>query len=107
MEVEFSAGTRGPIFSITFRNDARHTIYVAQQRPCTGRRGAFEAGERVVVRFGFPNWLGASSYAPDAGRSGAGARRCRLDPGARRRDPDRGGPALERAASRTSHMTSR
>jgi hypothetical protein len=63
-----------PVFAITLRNDAQHTIYTArsdQHRPT----GAFAAGDRFVVTFGFENWLAPSRYSlsPSIARAGAGA----------------------------------
>ena len=61
MDVEFLDAVEDPVFSITFRNDVRHTIYVARSDR-EGPSGAFAAGERATVRFRFPNWLGPSVY---------------------------------------------
>ena len=58
MEVEFTDPVEDPIFSINFRNDVRHTIYVAR----SDVSGRFAAGDRASVRFRFPNWLGPSIY---------------------------------------------
>jgi ABC-type polysaccharide/polyol phosphate transport system ATPase subunit len=61
MEVQFVDPIEDPVFAITFRNDVRHTIYVARSdfdKPT----GSFVAGERVTVRFSFPNWLAHSTY---------------------------------------------
>jgi ABC-type polysaccharide/polyol phosphate transport system ATPase subunit len=61
MEVEFHDAVENPIFSINFRNDVRHTIYVARSdrdQPT----GSFASGDRATVRFRFPNWLGPSIY---------------------------------------------
>jgi ABC-type polysaccharide/polyol phosphate transport system ATPase subunit len=61
MEVEFIDPVDDPVFSITFRNDVRHTIYVARS-DLDATTGSFSAGERVTVRFRFPNWLAHSTY---------------------------------------------
>jgi ABC-type polysaccharide/polyol phosphate transport system ATPase subunit len=61
IEVEFLDPIVDPIFSMTFRNDVRHTIYVARS-DSAGPMGAFAAGERSTVRFRFPNWLAQSTY---------------------------------------------
>jgi ABC-type polysaccharide/polyol phosphate transport system ATPase subunit len=61
MEVEFLDPIVDPIFSMTFRNDVRHTIYVARS-DSAGAMGEFAAGERSTVRFSFPNWLAQSTY---------------------------------------------
>jgi ABC-type polysaccharide/polyol phosphate transport system ATPase subunit len=60
-EVEFEAPVEDPLLAVTFRNDVRHTIFIAtsarHQQP-----GGFAAGERATVRFGFENWLAPSRY---------------------------------------------
>jgi ABC-type polysaccharide/polyol phosphate transport system ATPase subunit len=61
MEVEFSEEAVDPVFAIAFRNEVRHTIYVARS-DAAGATGAFAAGQRSTVRLGFPNWLAASAY---------------------------------------------
>ena len=60
VEVEFLDLTEDPRFSVAFRNDVRHTIFVASSDE-SGPAGTFGAGERATVRFRFPNWLGAST----------------------------------------------
>jgi ABC-type polysaccharide/polyol phosphate transport system ATPase subunit len=61
LEVEFVDRIVDPIFSVTFRNDVRHTIYVARS-DSAGPTGEFAAGERSTIRFHFPNWLAQSTY---------------------------------------------
>ncbi|NLT06260.1 MAG: ABC transporter ATP-binding protein [Solirubrobacterales bacterium] len=61
MEVEFVDPVDDPVFTITFRNDVRHTIYVARSDRISAS-GKFAAGDRVTVRFDFPNWLAQSVY---------------------------------------------
>jgi ABC-type polysaccharide/polyol phosphate transport system ATPase subunit len=61
MEVELLDPILDPVFAITFRNDVRHTIFVARS-DAAGPMGPFAAGERAVVRFRFPNWLAQSAY---------------------------------------------
>ena len=60
-EVEFARRVENPLFAITFRNDVRHTIFVATSSK-HGSMGNFDAGERVTVRFEFPNWLAPTRY---------------------------------------------
>ena len=50
-----------PLFAITFRNDVRHTIFVATSSK-HGEMGLFEKGIRATVRFEFPNWLAPARY---------------------------------------------
>jgi ABC-type polysaccharide/polyol phosphate transport system ATPase subunit len=61
MEVELIDAIEDPIFEMTFRNDLRHTIYVATSET-SGPTGSFRAGERATVSFRFPNWLAHSIY---------------------------------------------
>jgi ABC-type sulfate/molybdate transport systems ATPase subunit len=60
-EVEFERTVENPTFAITFRNDVRHTIFVATSTK-HGPTGTFEAGSRVTVRFEFANWLAPTRY---------------------------------------------
>jgi ABC-type polysaccharide/polyol phosphate transport system ATPase subunit len=60
IEVEFLQPVEYPYFTLTFRNEVRHSIFVATTSgtaPTT-----FESGERAVVRFAFDNWLAPSRY---------------------------------------------
>ena len=61
LEAEFERAVEDPVFAITFRNDVRHTIFVATSAK-HGAMGAFRGGERVKVRFEFPNWLAPTRY---------------------------------------------
>jgi ABC-2 type transport system ATP-binding protein/lipopolysaccharide transport system ATP-binding protein len=60
-DVEFGRALENPTFAVTFRNDVRHTIFVATSSK-HGRMGQFEPGARATVRFEFPNWLAPSRY---------------------------------------------
>jgi ABC-type polysaccharide/polyol phosphate transport system ATPase subunit len=61
MEVEFIQPIENPVFFVTFRNEVRHTIFVATSLS-RGPTGTCEPGERVNVRFMFDNWLAPSRY---------------------------------------------
>jgi hypothetical protein len=61
MDLEFDDAIQDPVFAITFRNDVRHTIFVARS-DTSGPTGSFGAGKRSTVRFAFVNWLAASKY---------------------------------------------
>jgi ABC-type polysaccharide/polyol phosphate transport system ATPase subunit len=61
MEVEFRRPVAFPIFTVTFRNDVRHTIFRATSVP-HAPPGEFKTGERATVRFAFENLLGPSQY---------------------------------------------
>ncbi len=60
-EVEFTQTVEEPLFAITFRNDVRHTIFVATSAH-HGPQERFEAGERASVSFEFANWLAPTRY---------------------------------------------
>jgi ABC-type polysaccharide/polyol phosphate transport system ATPase subunit len=60
-DVEFDQAVDDPLFAITFRNDVRHTIFVATSSK-HGQMGRFERGARATVRFEFPNWLAPTRY---------------------------------------------
>jgi ABC-type polysaccharide/polyol phosphate transport system ATPase subunit len=60
-EAEFEIAVEDPVFAITFRNDVRHTIFVATSAK-HGPTGAFRAGERVKVSLEFSNWLAPTRY---------------------------------------------
>ena len=61
MTVEFDRDCDDPAFGITFRNDVRHTIFVARSDR-EGPSGRFTAGQAATLRFGFDNWLAPSRY---------------------------------------------
>jgi ABC-type polysaccharide/polyol phosphate transport system ATPase subunit len=61
VELEFVSDVEDPELTITFRNDVRHTIFVATTARHPGL-GRFHAGERAIVRLGFENWLAPSRY---------------------------------------------
>ena len=56
------AGSRTRCFAITFRNDVRHTIFVADQREARADGPLRAPASAVTVRFEFPNWLAPSRY---------------------------------------------
>jgi len=60
-DVEFERAVDDPLFAVTFRNDVRHTIFVATSSK-HGVMGSVQAGDRVTVRFEFPNWLAPTRY---------------------------------------------
>ena len=61
LDAEFREAVENPIFTISFRNEVRHTIFVATTSP-HGPLGRFEAGESVTVRLSFDNWLAPARY---------------------------------------------
>jgi ABC-type polysaccharide/polyol phosphate transport system ATPase subunit len=61
MELEFRRPVAFPVFTMTFRNDMRHTIFRATSMPHPAP-GEFRAGDRATVRFSFQNLLAPSHY---------------------------------------------
>jgi ABC-type polysaccharide/polyol phosphate transport system ATPase subunit len=66
LQVAFSENVANPDFTITFRNESRHTIYVATTQTLGSASGDFVAGEPVTLRFGFVNRLAPSRYTISA-----------------------------------------
>jgi ABC-type polysaccharide/polyol phosphate transport system ATPase subunit len=62
VRLAFSRDLEDPNFTLTFRNDARHTIFVASTQTLDEPTGRFEAGECTTLRFGFVNRLAPSRY---------------------------------------------
>jgi ABC-2 type transport system ATP-binding protein len=72
IEVEFHATVENPVFAVTLRNEARHTIFAAStefEQPLTG---SFAASESTLVRIDVENWLAPSLYTatPSIARAG-------------------------------------
>ena len=61
VEAEFRKALGDPVFAISFRNDMRHTIFVATT-VTHGPLGRFDAGEIVTMRLSFENWLAPGRY---------------------------------------------
>jgi Wzt C-terminal domain len=61
MEVEFQEAAEHPHFFLFFRNEVRHTVFVATT-VTHGYTGTFEAGERVTIQFSFENLLAPNRY---------------------------------------------
>ena len=72
-EIAFHHPLKEPIFALTLRNDARHTIF-ATDSTLHGSTGSYEADETVVVRVRVENHLAASTYtaSPSIAHSGTG-----------------------------------
>lgn len=75
MEVEFNATVEDPIFTATLRNLAGTKVYSASSEPDQRETGTFRAGERVITRLRYDNWLAAGRYVIEASiaRRGTGA----------------------------------
>lgn len=74
VEVRFVRALEDPIFGITLRNDAGHTVFATTTALEHGSTGRFEAGQNAVVRVRFENWLTPSRYTvtPSLARNGRG-----------------------------------
>jgi ABC-type polysaccharide/polyol phosphate transport system ATPase subunit len=61
LEAEIREPVDNPIFTVAFRNEMQHTIFVATTST-HGQLGRFEAGEVVSIGFTFQNWLAPARY---------------------------------------------
>jgi energy-coupling factor transporter ATP-binding protein EcfA2 len=75
VEVRFNEAIVDPIFGVTLRNDAGMTMFAITSAHEMGSTGAFKAGQEVVTRLRFDNWLANSRYSvtPSVARNGFGA----------------------------------
>ncbi len=75
MEVTFHAPLEDPIFAFNLLNEPRHTVFATTSEWSDGPSGPFAAGETVVVRVRFDNWLAPMRYTftPSVARAGLGA----------------------------------
>ncbi len=72
LEIRFHADIENPIFAIVLRNDAGHGVFAASTVVDPAATGRFAAGEEVVVRMRFENWLGPGRYRLTASVARAG-----------------------------------
>ncbi|HEY6780654.1 MAG TPA: ABC transporter ATP-binding protein [Thermoleophilaceae bacterium] len=74
-ELRFNAVVDDPVFGLSLRNDAGHTVFATSTQWDTPETGRFEAGETVVVRIKVPAWFAPSRYraTPSLARPGGGA----------------------------------
>jgi ABC-type polysaccharide/polyol phosphate transport system ATPase subunit len=61
LEVEFLRPVERAMFAMTFRNDIRHTVFVAHSGGSV-ESASYAPGDRATVRFSFENLLGPSRY---------------------------------------------
>jgi ABC-type polysaccharide/polyol phosphate transport system ATPase subunit len=75
VEVRFNETIVDPIFGVTLRNDAGMTMFAITTAHGMGSTGEFKAGQEVVSRLRFDNWLANSRYSvtPSVARHGFGA----------------------------------
>jgi ABC-type polysaccharide/polyol phosphate transport system ATPase subunit len=62
VRVAFAEDVENPDFTITFRNETRHTIFAATTQTLGEPTGSFGASEPVTVRMSFTNRLAPSRY---------------------------------------------
>jgi len=74
MEARFHAPMDEPIFAFHLRNEPRHTVFATSTLWRGERVGSFAAGETVIVRVRFENWLAPNRYtvSPSIARAGTG-----------------------------------
>lgn len=72
MDVFFHADIDEPIFAVSLRNSPRHTVFATSTRWQEQSTGHFSAGDSVLVRISFDNWLAPSRYdaTPSVARAG-------------------------------------
>ena len=61
--LRFNAAVTDPIFALSLRNDAGHTVFATDTSSGHGPTGSFAAGATTVVRMRFENWLTAGRYS--------------------------------------------
>jgi ABC-type polysaccharide/polyol phosphate transport system ATPase subunit len=73
-EIRFNEDMTDPIFGATLRNEVGATVFATSTADGHGPTGRFCAGDAVVVRLAFENWLTASNYTvtPSVAREGMG-----------------------------------
>lgn len=75
LEARFAEAVEDPVFAFALRNETGATIFAMSSDVTMGPTGRFDAGERIVVRMLFHNWLMPSGYqvTPSIARAGLGA----------------------------------
>jgi len=74
-ELRFHQAIVDPVFALTLRNDAGHTVFATSTQWMDSATGRFEAGEVATMRVGVAAWFAASRYraTPSVARAGSGA----------------------------------
>jgi ABC-2 type transport system ATP-binding protein len=74
-ELRFHETVDDPVFALTLRNDAGHSVFATSTQWTDSTTGRFEAGEVAIMRVGLAAWLAASRYraTPSVARAGSGA----------------------------------
>jgi ABC-type polysaccharide/polyol phosphate transport system ATPase subunit len=75
IEIQFDDEVEDPVFGLTLRNDAGHTVFATTskwEQPNTGR---FEPSEVIIVRISVDAWFAPGRYrcTPSVARAGSGA----------------------------------
>ena len=75
LEASFREDVEDPVFGFVLRNEAGTAVFASTTDLLHGPTGGFAAGERVVARMRFENWLVAGTYrvTPSIARPGLGA----------------------------------
>jgi len=75
IEVAFNEAVVDPVFAVTLRNEAGHTVLILRSDRQRAPTGSFAAGDVVVIRMAFQNFIAPSRYAasPSVARPGGGA----------------------------------
>ncbi len=73
--LRFHEAIEDPVFAISIRNDAGHTVFVSSTQLQNQPTGAFAPGETVTVRFSLTAWftLGRYLVTPSVARAGSGS----------------------------------
>ncbi|HTY96259.1 MAG TPA: ABC transporter ATP-binding protein, partial [Solirubrobacteraceae bacterium] len=74
LEVRFNEPIDDPIFAVTLRNEAGHTVFATSTVLDHGPTGHFDAASTTTVRLRFENWLTAGRYnmTPSVALNGRG-----------------------------------
>jgi ABC-type polysaccharide/polyol phosphate transport system ATPase subunit len=74
-ELHFHEAIEDPVFALTLRNDAGHTVFATSTQWADSATGRFDAGEVALMRVGVVAWFAASRYraTPSVARAGSGA----------------------------------
>jgi len=75
LDARFHEDVEDPVFGVVLRNETGAAVFASTTDLLHGPTGRFAAGERVVARMRFENWLVAGTYSvtPSIARPGFGA----------------------------------
>jgi ABC-type polysaccharide/polyol phosphate transport system ATPase subunit len=74
-ELHFREAIEDPVFALTLRNDAGHSVFATSTQWTDSVTGRFDPGDVAIVRVTLPAWFAASRYraTPSVARAGSGA----------------------------------